>query len=98
MQTVTPTTQKPFVSISSAQKFWSMKMHPVPSIQADEVLVKNPCCQRQTQLIGKREGYFERDAATSPTFDLGWDFAGEVVAVGKAKISQWKLGDAVYTS
>lgn len=68
---------------------------PVPSIQADEVLVKIHAASVNPVDWKVREGYLKEMLPHRLPLILGWDFAGEVVAVG-SDVSQWKLGDAVY--
>ncbi|TXI95980.1 MAG: NADP-dependent oxidoreductase [Burkholderiaceae bacterium] len=68
---------------------------PVPSIQADEVLVKIHAASVNPVDWKVREGYLKDMLPHRLPLILGWDFAGEVVAVG-SDASQWKLGDAVY--
>lgn len=68
---------------------------PVPSIQADEVLVKIHAASVNPVDWKVREGYLKEVMPHPLPLVLGWDFAGEILAVGSA-VHNWKIGDAVY--
>ncbi|MBC3872492.1 NADP-dependent oxidoreductase [Undibacterium flavidum] len=68
---------------------------PVPTIQPDEVLVKIHASSINPVDWKVREGYLKDFIPHTFPLTLGWDFAGEVVAVG-ANVSDWKPGAAVY--
>ena len=104
MQTTTPSTVPN--TIPSSQK--AVRIHqfggpevlvyedaPIPAIQADEVLVKIHAASVNPVDWKVREGYLKDMLPHRLPLILGWDFAGEIVAVGSA-VQGWKLGDAVY--
>lgn len=68
---------------------------PVPAIQPDEVLVKIHASSINPVDWKVREGYLKDFIPHTFPLTLGWDFAGEVVAVG-VDVSDWKPGAAVY--
>ena len=96
MQTNTATTQKAVrIHQFGGPEVLVYEDAPVPSIQADEVLVKIHAASVNPVDWKVREGYLKEMLPHRLPLILGWDFAGEVVAVG-SDVSQWKLGDAVY--
>jgi NADPH:quinone reductase-like Zn-dependent oxidoreductase len=68
---------------------------PVPKINADDVLVKVHAASVNPVDWKIREGYLKDFIPHQLPLTLGWDFAGEVVAVGE-QVKNWKIGDAVY--
>lgn len=68
---------------------------PVPAISADDVLVKVHAASVNPVDWKIREGYLKDFIPHQLPLTLGWDFAGEVVAVGE-QVKNWKVGDAVY--
>lgn len=69
---------------------------PIPTIGADEVLVKIHATSINPVDWKVREGYLKDFLPHKLPLILGWDFAGEIAALG-ANVSEWKLGDAVYS-
>ncbi|GGY65189.1 NADPH:quinone reductase [Cellvibrio zantedeschiae] len=69
---------------------------PIPAVGADEVLVKIHATSINPVDWKVREGYLQGFLAHKLPLVLGWDFAGEVAALG-TNVSEWKLGDAVYS-
>lgn len=69
---------------------------PVPSIAADDVLLKVHAAAVNPVDWKIREGYLQAMIPFDMPLTLGWDVAGEVVAVG-ADVSGWQVGDAVYS-
>lgn len=69
---------------------------PIPAIGADEVLVKIHATSINPVDWKVREGYLQGFLAHKLPLILGWDFAGEIAALG-ANVSDWKIGDAVYS-
>lgn len=68
---------------------------PMPVIKADEVLVKIHASSINPVDWKVREGYLKDFIPHTFPLTLGWDFAGEIVAVG-SDVSNWKAGTAVY--
>lgn len=68
---------------------------PVPAISAEDVLVKVHAASVNPVDWKIREGYLKDFIPHQLPLTLGWDFAGEVVAVGE-QVKNWKIGDAVY--
>jgi NADPH:quinone reductase-like Zn-dependent oxidoreductase len=68
---------------------------PMPTIEADEVLVKIHASSINPVDWKVREGYLKDFIPHRFPLTLGWDFAGEIVAVG-ALVSDWEIGAAVY--
>jgi len=68
---------------------------PMPVIQADDVLVKIHASSINPVDWKVREGYLKDMIPHTFPLTLGWDFAGEIVAVG-SNVSDWKVGTAVY--
>ncbi len=68
---------------------------PMPVIQADDVLVKIHASSINPVDWKVREGYLKDMIPHTFPLTLGWDFAGEIVAVG-SNVSDWKVGAAVY--
>lgn len=77
----------------------SMQTLSVPSITADEVLIKVAVAGVGSWDATEREGNYDGVFGIPSTFPyvLGWDGAGEVVAVG-ANVHQFKEGDSVYAA
>ncbi len=69
---------------------------PIPSIGVDEVLVKIHATSINPVDWKVREGYLQGFLAHKLPLVLGWDFAGEITALG-AEVSGWKIGEAVYS-
>jgi NADPH:quinone reductase-like Zn-dependent oxidoreductase len=67
---------------------------PVPA--EDEVLVKIHTAGVNPIDWKVREGYLAELLPHRLPLTLGWDFAGQVVSVGK-NVKQWSVGDAVYS-
>ena len=68
---------------------------PMPVIKADEVLVKIHASSINPVDWKVREGYLKDFIPHTFPLTLGWDFAGEIVAVG-SDVSNWNVGAAVY--
>lgn len=68
----------------------------VPSINADDVLIKVHAAAINPVDWKIREGYLQAMIPYPMPLTLGWDVAGEIVAVG-AQITDFKIGDAVYS-
>lgn len=68
---------------------------PIPRINPDDVLVKIHAASVNPVDWKVREGYLKGFIPHQLPLILGWDFAGEVVALG-AEVKGWNLGDAVY--
>lgn len=69
---------------------------PMPSIAADDVLIKVHAAAVNPVDWKIREGYLQGMIEHQMPLILGWDVAGEIVAVG-AQVSDWQVGDAVYS-
>ncbi len=67
----------------------------VPKPAADEVLIKVHAAGVNPVDWKIREGYLAEVIPHTLPLTLGWDFAGEVTAVGQ-NIEKWRVGDAVY--
>lgn len=69
---------------------------PLPLVGVDDVLVKVHAASVNPVDWKIREGYLKDFISHSFPLVLGWDFAGEIVALG-ANVTGWKVGDAVYS-
>lgn len=69
---------------------------PVPMIAADDVLIKVHATAVNPVDWKIREGYLQSMLSYDMPLTLGWDVAGEIVAVG-AQVSDWQVGDAIYS-
>ncbi len=67
----------------------------VPKPAAGEVLIKVHAAGVNPVDWKIREGYLAEVIPHTLPLTLGWDFAGEVAAVGKS-VEKWRVGDAVY--
>lgn len=67
----------------------------VPKPAAGEVLIKVHAAGVNPVDWKIREGYLAEVIPHALPLTLGWDFAGEVAAVGK-DVEKWRVGDAVY--
>lgn len=67
----------------------------IPYPAADEVLIKVHAAAVNPLDWKVREGYLAEVIPHTLPLTLGWDFAGEVVAVGE-NVEKWRVGDAVY--
>lgn len=76
-----------------------LQSFPVPQITADEVLIKVEAAGVAAWDALEREGEYDGAFGTPTTFPytLGWDGAGEIVAVG-ANVHDLKVGDKVYSA
>jgi NADPH:quinone reductase-like Zn-dependent oxidoreductase len=68
---------------------------PLPHINPDDVLVKIHAASINPVDWKVREGYLKGFVPHQLPLIPGWDFAGEIVALGAA-VSGWSLGEAVY--
>lgn len=68
----------------------------VPEPAEGEVLVKIHAAGVNPVDWKIREGYLAEIIPHKLPLTLGWDFAGEIVALGK-NVDQWRVGDAVYS-
>ncbi len=69
---------------------------PMPSIAADEVLVRVVAASVNPVDWKIREGYLQEMISYSMPLTLGWDVSGVVSAVG-ADVTRFRAGDAVYS-
>lgn len=69
---------------------------PLPSLNPDDVLIKVHAASINPVDWKVREGYLKSMIDYPLPLILGWDVAGEIVAVG-TQVSDWKVGDAVYS-
>lgn len=67
----------------------------VPKPTAGEVLIKVHAAGVNPVDWKIREGYLAENIPHTLPLTLGWDFAGEVAAVGQ-DVKKWRVGDAVY--
>jgi NADPH:quinone reductase-like Zn-dependent oxidoreductase len=74
----------------------SYESAPIPTINSDDVLVKIHATSINPVDWKIREGYLQSFVPHKLPLILGWDFAGEIVALGE-HVTQWKIGDAVYS-
>ncbi|NHQ85008.1 NADP-dependent oxidoreductase [Iodobacter sp. HSC-16F04] len=69
---------------------------PIPQIAADDVLIKVYAAGVNPVDWKIREGYLQSMLAYEMPLTLGWDVAGEIVALGE-QVTGWQIGDAVYS-
>ncbi|WP_293937543.1 NADP-dependent oxidoreductase [Iodobacter sp.] len=69
---------------------------PTPQINADDVLIRVHAAGVNPVDWKIREGYLQSIISHEMPLTLGWDVAGEIVALGE-QITGWKIGDAVYS-
>jgi NADPH:quinone reductase-like Zn-dependent oxidoreductase len=69
---------------------------PVPDIAPDEVLVRVVAASINPVDWKVRAGYLAQMIPHALPLTLGWDVSGVVAAVG-AQVSQWQVGDAVFS-
>lgn len=69
---------------------------PIPTLNPDDVLVKVHAAAVNPVDWKVREGYLKEVLPVAMPLILGWDVAGEIVALGE-KVTGWQLGDAVYS-
>ncbi|STQ89160.1 NADP-dependent oxidoreductase [Iodobacter fluviatilis] len=69
---------------------------PTPQIAADDVLIKVYAAGVNPVDWKIREGYLQSMLAYEMPLTLGWDVAGEIVALGE-QVTGWQIGDAVYS-
>lgn len=67
----------------------------VPEPAAGEVLIKVHAAGVNPLDWKIREGYLAEIIPHTLPLTLGWDFAGEIVAIGQ-DVEKWRFGDAVY--
>jgi len=68
---------------------------PLPQLQENDVLVKVKSAAVNPVDWKIREGYLQEMLHHELPLTLGWDFSGEITALGEG-VSQWQVGDAVY--
>jgi len=68
---------------------------PIPRINPDDLLVRIHAASVNPVDWKVREGYLKDFIPHQLPLILGWDFAGEVVALGE-QVTGWNIGDAVY--
>ena len=68
----------------------------MPAINADDVLIKVHAAAINPVDWKIREGYLQAMIPYPMPLTLGWDVAGEIVAVG-AQVTDFKIGDSVYS-
>lgn len=69
---------------------------PIPTLNPDDVLIKVHATSINPVDWKIRKGYLKTMIDYPLPLILGWDVAGEIVAVG-TQITDWKIGDAVYS-
>lgn len=69
---------------------------PIPTLKPDDVLVKVRAAAVNPVDWKVREGYLKEVLPVAMPLILGWDVAGEIVALGE-KVTGWQVGDAVYS-
>lgn len=69
---------------------------PVPTVTGEDVLVKIHATSINPVDWKVREGYLKDFIPHKLPLILGWDLAGEIVALGD-QVKDWKVGDAVYS-
>jgi len=74
----------------------SLEQRPMPQPGPDDVLVRIHAASVNPVDWKIRKGYLKDMLPHQLPLTLGWDFAGEIVAVG-AQVSGWQVGDAVYS-
>ena len=65
---------------------------PTPQINADDVLIRVHAAGVNPVDWKIREGYLQSIMSHEMPLTLGWDVAGEIVALGE-QITGWKIGD-----
>ncbi|GAA5176108.1 NADP-dependent oxidoreductase [Niveibacterium umoris] len=73
----------------------SVEQVPMPQPGPDDVLVRIHAASVNPVDWKIREGYLKAVLPHAMPLTLGWDFAGEIVALG-AQVTGWQVGDAVY--
>lgn len=73
----------------------SLEQRPVPQPGSEDVLVRIHASSVNPVDWKVREGYLKDMLPHRLPLTLGWDFAGQIVAVGD-QVSGWQIGDAVY--
>lgn len=68
----------------------------LPSITDDQVLVHVHAAAINPVDWKIRQGFLEGMLGRQLPLTLGWDVAGEIVAIG-ANVSEWRVGDAIYS-
>ncbi len=68
----------------------------IPQPEKGEVLIKVHAAGGNPVDWKIREGYLAEVLPHTLPLTLGWDFSGEVVAIGNG-VDNWKVGDAVYS-
>ncbi len=68
----------------------------VPTVVGNDVLVKIHASAVNPVDWKIREGYLEGILKHELPLTLGWDVAGEIVAIGE-QVSGWSIGDAIYS-
>ncbi len=74
----------------------TLESAPIPTINADDVLVKIHATSINPVDWKVRKGYLQNFLPHKLPLTLGWDLAGEIVALGD-EVTGWKRGDAVYS-
>ncbi|MEN9657847.1 MAG: hypothetical protein RL571_1312 [Pseudomonadota bacterium] len=69
---------------------------PMPQINPDDVLIRVHAAGVNPVDWKIREGYLQSIMSHEMPLTLGWDVAGEIVALGE-QVTGWKIGDAVYS-
>ena len=69
---------------------------PLPAINADDVLVKIHASSINPVDWKIRKGYLKDFVPHKFPLILGWDLAGEIVALGE-NVTDWKVGDQVFS-
>lgn len=69
---------------------------PRPTLRPHDVLVKVHAAAINPVDWKIREGYLAEMLGHTLPLTLGWDFSGDVVAVGE-QVTQWQVGQAVYS-
>lgn len=69
---------------------------PLPTLAADDVLVKVHAAAVNPVDWKIREGYLQSMLTYEMPLTLGWDVAGKIVALGAA-VTDWQVGDAIYS-
>jgi len=69
---------------------------PIPTVTGEDVLVKIHATSINPVDWKVREGYLKDFIPHKLPLILGWDLAGEIVAMGE-QVKDWNVGDAVYS-
>lgn len=69
---------------------------PIPTLKPDDVLVKVHAAAVNPVDWKVREGQLKDVLPVTLPLILGWDVAGEIVALGE-KVTGWQVGDAIYS-